>query len=145
MMIGLGLLLSLVLSDAVLASSQVNVQVNIGAPPPVIVRERPTMVYLAEPGAYAAIGIPYDIFFEGGRYYYVRGNDWFWGPGYSGPWTYVTYNRVPPGLRRFKVERLREFRERENRVYVVQGRAFKGKHFQGEEHGNGRGRGNKGK
>jgi hypothetical protein len=140
------------------ASTQVSVNINIGAPPPVVVRARPTMVYLAEPAAYVAVGIPYDIYFVGGRYYYLHGNDWFWAQGYNGPWVYASYNSLPSGLRKYRVERLHEFREREYKVYEAQGPAFKGKHFEAEEfkdgskpgrgnsdndHGdNGRGRGN---
>src|SRR5207248_1469851 len=76
MMMGLFVLLCLAPSSglwSVSASAQVNVNINIGAPPPVVVRARPTMVYLPEPGAYVAIGIPYDIYFVSGRYYYLHG------------------------------------------------------------------------
>jgi len=125
------------------ASTQVNVNINIGAPPPVVVRTAPTMVYLPEPAAYVAVGIPYDIYFVSGRYYYLHGNDWFLAPGYNGPWVYVSYNSLPPGLRKYRVERLHEFREREYKVYAVEGPKFKGKHFEAEEHkGNSNGRGN---
>ena len=64
------------------------------------------MVYLPEPSAYVAVGIPYDLYFVGGRYYYLRGSNWFWAPGYGGPWNYVAYSSVPPGLRKFKPARL---------------------------------------
>jgi hypothetical protein len=118
------------------------------------------MVYLAEPAAYVAVGIPFDIFFVGGHYYYLHGNDWFWGPGYNGPWVVVERRSIPPGLVKYKIERLHEFREREYHVYKVQGPAYKGKHFDADEdhdgdhgdhdnghgnggHGNGNGRGNK--
>jgi len=125
------------------AGTQVNVNINIGAPPPVVVRTRPTMVFLPEPAAYVAVGIPYDIYFVTGRYYYLHGNDWFWAQGYNGPWVYASYNTLPPGLRKYRVERLHEFREREYKSYAVQGPNFKGKHFEAEErkveskHGNG--------
>jgi hypothetical protein len=137
MMMALFVFLCLVPSSGVWsasASTQVNVNVNIGAPPPVVVRARPTMVFLPEPAAYVAVGVPYDIYFVSGRYYYLHGNDWFWAQGYNGPWVYASYNTLPPGLRKYRVERLHEFREREYKVYVVQGPAFKGKHFEAEEH-----------
>ena len=102
-------------------AAEVHVNVNIGAPPPIVVRSAPTMVYLAEPGLYAAVGIPYDVYFVGGRYYYYRGNNWFWGPGYGGPWTYVEYRALPRGLRDYRVVRLHEFREREYHVYRAPG------------------------
>ena len=132
----------LMVTSLAYAGPQVNINVNIGPPPPVIVHAAPTMVYLAEPGVYAAVGVPYDIFFFSGRYYYLRGADWFWAGGYGGPWTYVTYSTLPPGLRKYKVERLRDYREREYVVYRKQGPAFKGQHFEAEEHEHGRGNSN---
>jgi hypothetical protein len=100
---------------------------------------------------YVAVGVPYDIFFVSGHYYYFHGGHWFWGSGYGGPWTYVAIERLPPGLRRYRVAQLREFREREYRVYKVQGPKFKGTYFvaerhdddHGEHHGQGHGKGKK--
>jgi hypothetical protein len=125
------------------ASAQVNVNVNIGEPPPVVVYSPPTMVLLPEPQMYVAVGVPYDIYFVSGRYYYLHGSHWFWGPGYGGPWTYVAIERLPHGLRKFKVKQLREFRDREYRVYKVKGPGG-GRYFVAEEHpggGNGKGKG----
>src|SRR5215831_20010063 len=131
-----GALVSLVLligSVARPAPAQVSVNVHIGQPPPVVVYSPPTMVLLPEPQTYVAVGVPYDIYFVGGRYYYLHGNHWFWGPGYGGPWTYVAVERLPPGLRRYKVKQLREFREREYRAYTVQGPGFGGTYFVAKE------------
>lgn len=114
---------------APMAHAQVHINVNIGPPPPVIVQAPPPMLYLPEPAIYVAAGTPYDIFFISGRYYYLHGDNWFWGPGYGGPWTYVSYRTLPRGLQRYKVVQLREYREREYRVYRVQGQKFNGKHF----------------
>jgi hypothetical protein len=141
----LGLMLLVVLL-ATPAGAQVNVNVRIGEPPPVVVYSPPAMVLLPEPQMYVAVGVPYDIFFVDGRYYYYHGSHWFWGPGYGGPWTYVAVETLPPGLRKFKVKQLREFREREYAVYKVQGPAFRGTVFVAEESehpGKGRGRGKK--
>jgi len=128
------------------AGPQVSVNVNIGPPPPVIVHSPPTMVYLAEPAVYAAVGVPYDIFFISGRYYYLRGDDWFWAGGYGGPWTYVEYRALPPGLQKYKADKLKYYREKEYVIYRQEGEKFKGKHFAAEEgnHGNGNGNGNNG-
>src|SRR5262245_23782871 len=140
-----GVLLGLMLSVGFFstpASAQVSVNVHIGEPPPVVVYSPPTMVLLAEPQTYVAVSVPYDIFFVSGRYYYFHGGHWFWGPGYGGPWTYVAVQTLPPGLRRYKVRQLREFREREYRVYRVQGSRFGGTYFVAEERGHpGRGHG----
>jgi hypothetical protein len=127
------------------AARQVNFNVNIGPPPPVVVPAAPTMLYLGQPGVYSAVGVPYDIFYVDDRYYYYQGSNWFWGPGYSGPWTYVTYKALPPGLRNYKVVTLREYRDREYRVYRQNAAGFNGRHFvasPGRGNGNGNGNGN---
>lgn len=167
LIIGTGFLV-LIWSLGVVTSAQagVNVNINVGppavvvAPPPVEVEAPPEMVFLPEAGIYVAIGVAYDIFFLSGRYYYFRDGNWFWAHGYGGPWTHVVYKSLPPGLRRYKVEHLREFREREYRAYRAEGPKFRGKHFAGapgpgpnarhdkhemkehvkEKHGEGRGR-----
>jgi hypothetical protein len=98
---------------------------------------------------YVAVGVPYDIYFVSGRYYYLNEGHWFWGPRYGGPWTYLTVEKLPPGLRRYKVKQLHEFRDREYNGYKARGPAFHGKYFVAEDddhdehhgHGNGRGRG----
>jgi hypothetical protein len=124
------------------AYAQVNINVRIGEPPPVVVYSPPTMVLMPEPQAYVAVGVPYDIYFVSGRYYYLHGGHWFWGPGYGGPWTYVAIERIPPGLRKFKVQRLHEFRDREYHVYKTRGRNFRGTYFVAEHKGHpGKGKG----
>jgi hypothetical protein len=141
----LGLMLLLVFL-ATPTHAQVNINVHIGEPPPVVVYSPPTMVLLPEPEMYVAVEVPYDIYFVSGRYYYLNGDHWFWGPGYSGPWTYVEFERLPPGLRKFKVKQLHEFREREYRVYKTKGPKSGGTYFVAEEkehpgHGKGKGKG----
>jgi hypothetical protein len=130
------LLLGLMLSTGLLPTpvrAQVNVNVHIGEPPPVVVYAPPTMILMPEPQMYVAVGVPYDIYFVGGRYYYLHGSHWFWGPGYGGPWTYVAVERLPPGLRRYKVKQLHEYRDREYRVYRAKGPNFGGTYFVAEE------------
>jgi hypothetical protein len=121
-----GLLVSMM---AIPALAEVNINVNIGPPPPVVVATRPAMVFLPEPAVYVAVGVPYDIYFVSGRYYYMHGDHWFWGSGYDGPWVVVEQRHLPPGLAKYKVVKLREYRDREYKVYKVQGPGYKGKHF----------------
>src|SRR5215467_10109809 len=131
-----GVLLGLILSIGLFATSahaQVNVNVQIGEPPPVVMYSPPTMVLMPEPQMYVAVGVPYDIFFFSGHYYYFHGGHWFWGSGYGGPWTYVAVERLPPGLRRYKVAQLHEFRDREYNGYKGRGSAFHGKYFVAED------------
>ena len=122
------------------AHSQVNINVHIGEPPPVVLYSPPTMILMPEPQMYVAVGVPYDIYFVGGRYYYLHGGHWFWGPGYGGPWSYVVVEKLPPGLRKYKVQQLYAIRDREYKVYKVKGPA-QGRYFVAED-GNSQGRGN---
>ncbi|HET9219934.1 MAG TPA: hypothetical protein VFR18_23330 [Terriglobia bacterium] len=132
---GFALLLGVALMHSALATpafAEVNINVNIGAPPPIVVQQRPTMVYLAEPGMFVAVGVPYDVYFISGRYYYFHGDNWFWASGYGGPWVHVTRKSLPPGLQKYKVVQLRDFRDREYKVYKAQGPKFKGQKFSAE-------------
>jgi len=134
---------------AIPAHAQFSIDVHIGEPPPVVVSAPPTMVLMPETQMYVAVGVPYDIYFISGHYYYLNGGHWFWGPRYGGPWTYVAIEKLPPGLRRYKVTQLHAFRDREYNGYKARGPAFHGKYFvaENEDHdehpgrGNGRGRG----
>jgi hypothetical protein len=107
-----GLSLSAALFVGTLATearaAQVHINLHFGAPPPIFLHSAPTLVYLPQPAVYVAVGVPYDLYYAGGRYYYLRGNTWYWGPGYGGPWVHAA--SLPPGLRKYRVEHLREFR-----------------------------------
>ncbi len=121
-----------------LALGEVNVNINIGVPmpPPVVVTSSPVMILLSEPGVYVAIGVPYDVFFISGRYYYFHDDHWFRGSGYGGPWVHIAHKSLPPGLRKYKIQQLHTFRDLEFKVYKVQGPKYKGKHFIAvEDHG----------
>ena len=124
--IGLGVLFNVAVPAW--ADADIDVNINIGVPP-VVIEAPPAMIFLAMPGIYVMVGVPYDIFFISGRYYYFHGGNWFWAPGYGGPWVHVVYKSLPPGLRKYKIEKLRDFRVQEYKVYKAQGPKFKGKHF----------------
>ena len=130
------MLLAVMMFSSRTAAAEVNLNINIGAPPPVVVASPPAMLFLGEPGVYVAVGVEYDIFFIGGRYFYFHGGNWFWAPGYGGPWVYVQLHALPPGLRKYKIQRLHEFREREYKAYQSQGPRYKGRTFVGHP-GNG--------
>jgi hypothetical protein len=119
---GIALLMATLAAQA--QAAEVRVNVNIGAPPPIVLHQAPRTVYLAEPAVYAVVDTPYDLYLVGGRYYYSYRDNWFWSPRYSGPWTPVVYRSLPPGLQKFKVTKLREFRYRDDH---------------GKSHGRGRG------
>jgi hypothetical protein len=98
-------------------------------PPPIVVEGSPTMVYLTEPAIYVAIGIPYHLYFYHGRYYYHHLGYWYWAPGFHGPWVHMRFKALPPGFRKFKLNQLHTFRDREFRLYKTQGPTYKGRIF----------------
>ena len=110
----------------------VNINIQIPVPPAVVVEAPPEMIIVPEAGVYVAVGVPYDIYFINARYYYFHNGYWYWARGYGGPWVHVEYRTLPPGLRKYKVERLHEFREHAWKEYRERGQGFKGKHFKAE-------------
>jgi len=107
--------------------------------PPVVVEAAPEMMYMPEAGIYVAVGTPYELFFINGRYFYFNSGRWYASRGgYGGPWTHVEHRSLPPGLRRNRIERIHEFRDRAWRDYRDHGPEYRGRHFRAEE---GRGRG----
>lgn len=151
--------LVLVAASPVLAASDVGFDVNINvgnkpkivvpAPPPVVVPAPPPVVVSAPPqvvieeppvfivpprlGFYVGVDIPYDIFYISGRYYLWQNNHWYRAPHYRGPWKVATYQSLPPGLRKHKLERIRYYRDDEYRVYRHDHDRYKGRHFKPEK------------
>lgn len=114
------------------AGVDVNINLQIPLPPPIVVEAPPEMVIIPEAGVYVVVGAPYDLYFISGRYYYFHNSYWYWSRGYGGPWVHIEYRMLPPGLRKYKIERLHEFREHAWKEYREHGPAFKGKHFKAE-------------
>lgn len=87
------------------------------AAPPVVIEEPPEFIAPPQLGFYAAVGVPYDLFFVSGRYYLYRGNAWYGAPGYNGPWVSVRYANLPPAMRRYPYEKIRHYRDAGYRDY----------------------------
>jgi WXXGXW repeat (2 copies) len=80
------------------AHAGVNIDVNVGVPvpPPIIVAPAPPRVVVV-PGSsvyYAPEG-NVNLFVYGGRYYTFHEGHWFVGSKHNGPWTFVAVDRVP--------------------------------------------------
>lgn len=89
--------------------------VYVPAPPPVVIVEPPQFVLSPSLGFYVAMGIPYDLFYVGNRYYLSRDGAWYGGASYRGPWTTVQYRSLPRELRRYPVATIRHQRDRDYR------------------------------
>jgi len=107
----------------------VPVPVPAPAPPPVVMEAPPLFLYPPELGFGVAVDVPYDVFYISGFYYLNRGDHWYRGPYYNGPWEATGYRSLPPGLRRHKFERIHYFRDREYRAYRDEHDHYRGKHF----------------
>ena len=122
----------LFVAQAVEARSEFNVNVNIGAPPAVIVspppppvpsppevviETQPSFIFSPSLGFYVSVGIPYDIVYVGRNYYLYSDGAWYASPSSRGPWM-AAPRRLPPGLRKFRYEQIRRYRDREYAVYM---------------------------
>lgn len=108
------------------------VPVPAPVPPPVYVEEPPMFIAPPSLGFYAAVGVPYDLFYLSGTYYLYRDNGWYRAPRYNGPWAAVPYRRLPPGLRRHRFEQIRHYRDSEYERYRG-GESYRGRYFKPEK------------
>ena len=139
----------LISAPALAADVGIGVNLNIGNMPPApvyapapayvpapVVIEAPPM-FIAPPslGVSIAVGVPYDMFLVSGNYYVYRGNNWYYGPRYSGPWRSVSYQKLPHQLRRHDIEHYRHVRDREYRAYNQNRDHYRGRYYQAKNEG----------
>ena len=91
------MLIAASLAVAAPARSQVNVQLNIGQPPPVIVAQPVLVPVSASPVMYAP-SYGSDLFFYEGRYYTVRDDRWFYAARPNAPWVAISIGKVPRAI-----------------------------------------------
>jgi len=107
------------------------------APAPAVVVE-PGVQFIFPPalGFYVAVGVPYDLFYLGNSYFVFREGRWFRAPSSRGPWVAQRHRDLPPGLRRHRLERIREYRNHEYGIYQRDRDHYRGRHFRSgrEEH-----------
>lgn len=80
-------------------------------------------------GFYVAVGLPYDLFYVGKKYYLYRDGYWHRAHHSRGPWVIVSHRDLPPGLRKHKIDRLRYYRDEEHEVYRRDEENYRGRHF----------------
>ena len=90
-------------------------------------------VYPDALGFYVAVGVPYDLFYMQNSYYLFRDGRWLRAPSSRGPWVVQRYRELPQGLRRYKIERIRDYRTREYVNYNRDRDHYRGKHFRSEK------------
>jgi hypothetical protein len=141
---GLALSMILPVTQSHAAHVNFNVGVNVGVPvapvyaaPPVAITAPPDFIAPPELGFYVAVGVPYDMFFYGDRYWLCRGNVWYSAPYYNGPWVSVGFGNVPYLIRKYPLNRVHYFRDNYYRRYHAYGnREYR--HFRPDMHEMGR-------
>jgi hypothetical protein len=130
-------LLLLLLQAPLLAHADVGFNINVGGPP-VVMYQPPDFLYPPELGFGVAVGVPYDLFYDNGIYYLYRGGGWYRASYYGDNWIKVRKRDIPPELRRYKIARIHQYRDREYRNYQRDHEHYRGQHFRpegrGEEH-----------
>jgi hypothetical protein len=120
-----------------------SLSINVGGPP-VVLEQPPAFLYPPELGYGVAVGVPYDMFYLSGIYYIYRGGGWYRSSRYGGDWIRVRQRDLPYELRRHRLARIHEYRDREYRVYTRDHDNYRGRSFRpdrGEHRGEMRGRG----
>ncbi|WP_129126764.1 hypothetical protein [Geomonas oryzae] len=92
------------------------------------VEEDVEFVYPERLGFYVAVGVPYDLFYLNNVYFVFRDGRWYRSPDNRGGWYPVRYRELPPSLRRYRIERIREYRAREYDVYRHDREHYRGRH-----------------
>jgi len=109
-------------------AADISFGINVGGPP-IVIAQPPDFLYPPELGFGVAVGVPYDMFYASGIYYVYRGGGWFSTPTYGGAWTRMQPRFLPPELRRYKIARIHQFRDREYRGYMRDRDHYRGKYF----------------
>ena len=97
------------------------------SPEEVFVNTAPQFIYSSTIGLYVAVGIPYDLVYNGVDYFYFSGGRWHTGPFYDGPWTLATRKYFPKALLRFGIASIRHYRDVEFRLYEKDRSHYSGK------------------
>ena len=94
---------------------------------PLLVTQAPDFLFPPELDFGVAIGVPYDMFYLSGIYYYLQSGSWHRSPSYRGPWAVVGASQLPAKLRKYSLVRIREFRNREFAAFWKDKARYKGK------------------
>jgi hypothetical protein len=95
--------------------------------PEIYLEAAPQFLYAPDLGMYVAVGVPYDLVYNGREYFYFYGGGWYRSAYYTGPWVFTPRSAYPPAFARYKVERIRHFREAEYKRYLHDRRNYQGR------------------
>ena len=102
--------------------------IKVGGPP-IVISQPPDFIYPSELGFGVAVGVPYDMFYSSGSYYIYRGGGWYRTSSYGGSWLKIGQRQLPPELRKYNINKIHAFRDREYSAYSKDREHYKGKRF----------------
>jgi hypothetical protein len=100
-----------------------------GYPGNVVIHDPPLFIFPPALGFFAAIGIPYDLFYIDQRYYLHHGNNWYGSSRYNGPWGSMRYDRLPQALQKHRYDDIMRGRDREYGNYQKDRNRYQGRVF----------------
>jgi outer membrane lipoprotein SlyB len=87
------------------------------APAEVYVEAAPQFIYSPALNMYVAVGVPYDLMYDGRDFFYFYAGRWYRGPYYNGPWSPLARRYYPQVLVRYRIDNIRHYRDVEYRRY----------------------------
>lgn len=96
---------------------------------PITIATPPEFLFPPELGFGVAVGVPYDLFYLSGAYYFLRAGTWYRSSSYRGPWKVQGLSRLPPELRKHKLAQIHEYRAREFKSFWENKKNYKGRYF----------------
>ena len=76
--------------------------VGVPLPPPIVIPSPPALVVVPRSNIYIAADVGGDILFTNGAWWWLYEGRWYQSYSYSGPWQYITRERVPRFLFDFR-------------------------------------------
>jgi len=104
-------------------------------PPEIYLNEAPQFIFSPELDAYVAVGIPYDLVYAGGAYFYFYRGYWYRGPYYTGPWSLARGGGGRPVFFRYRIDQIRHYRDEEFRRYNHDREHYRGRFHRPEYRG----------
>jgi len=139
------LLLSLwlfVAANTSVASVDVGININIGAPA-VVIESPPEFLLIPSLGLHISIGAPYDLIYLDSHYYHFHNNRWYRSNHYQGPWNYVDRDHLPKRIQKHQYREMLDRRNQEYKNYKKDPEHHRDRYYRPDDkRGNKEGRGN---
>jgi hypothetical protein len=96
---------------------------------PITLTEPPEFLFPQKLGFGTAVGVPYDMFYLSDTYYFLQGGTWYRSSSYRGPWVMIGSSRLPPELRKYKLQEIHKLRNAEFAAFWKNRDHYQGRYF----------------